>query len=159
MHESQDTRLKGRYAEELAAEFLKTRGVEIVDRNVSSAGAEIDIVARLSPWSLTDPTEFVFVEVRSRSDRSLGHPLETINRRKQQRIIRAATSWLISHELWEKVAVRFDVVGIVPDEHDQSSYVDPSIDGTDLIKVSSSAYILNGQQVRLVWIQDAFSLS
>lgn len=100
---------RGRVAEDAAAAHLVAHGLEIVDRNYSAAGAELDLVAR-APAS--EGSTCVFVEVRSRASSELGSPLETVDRRKQRRVIRAATAWLVEHELWERVEVRFDVVAV-----------------------------------------------
>lgn len=81
------------------------------------AGAEIDLIAR-DPGEVEpgEPWVCVFVEVRGRSDDRLGHPLETIDARKRSRVRRAATAWLIEHDLWDRVAVRFDVIALVGDD-------------------------------------------
>jgi putative endonuclease len=102
------TRVRGQRGEQLAAAHLGARGLEIVERNVTIAGAEIDLIARAGDT-------VVFVEVRGRSDDRRGHPFETVDARKQARIRRAATGWLIRNDLWDRVAVRFDVVAIVGD--------------------------------------------
>jgi putative endonuclease len=86
--------------------------LEIVARNVVAGGVELDIVAR-DP--LASPPLYIFVEVRSRSDARLGHPLETIGPGKRKRLIRGASAWLVAKSLWERVAVRFDVVAITKD--------------------------------------------
>lgn len=90
------------------ADHLARAGLEIIDRNVELGGGEIDLVAR----SERDEPTIVFIEVRSREHDDLGDPLETIDRIKQRKVIRAATAWLLEHDLWEKIAVRFDVVGV-----------------------------------------------
>lgn len=107
---SASTRTRGRASEDLAASYLESRGLVVCARNVTLAGAELDLIARLED---SDPPTVVFVEVRSRADDRAGHPLETIGPAKQRRLIRAATAWLIQENLWERVAVRFDVVAIV----------------------------------------------
>ncbi len=107
------TRARGRASEDLAANFLEARGLVICDRNVILAGAELDLVAR---HPKVDGTEtVVFIEVRSRRDATSGHPVETVDRAKQRRIVRAATAWLVAASLWDQVEVRFDVVAIVHD--------------------------------------------
>lgn len=103
------TRARGQWGEALAAEYLCRRGLELIDRNVTVAGAEIDLVARAGDT-------IVFVEVRGRSDDRRGHPFETVDLRKQARIRRAATGWLVARGLWDQVAVRFDVIAVVGDE-------------------------------------------
>jgi putative endonuclease len=108
---SASTRTRGRASEDLAASYLESRGLVVCARNVTLAGAELDLIARLDPDA--GPTTIVFVEVRSRADDHAGHPLETVGPAKQRRLQRAATAWLVQENLWERVAVRFDVVAIV----------------------------------------------
>ncbi|HVH99947.1 MAG TPA: YraN family protein [Enhygromyxa sp.] len=109
MSGDESTRVRGQHGEQQAADHLLRRGLEILARNVTAAGAELDLIAR-------DGETIVFVEVRKRSDDRLGHPLETINAHKQSRIRRGATGWLIQQGLWERTPVRFDVVAIVGDD-------------------------------------------
>lgn len=108
------TRTRGQQGEERAADHLIRGGLEILARNVTAAGAELDLIAR-------DGETIVFIEVRKRSDDLRGHPLETVDARKQARVRRAATGWLVAQGLWERVAVRFDVIAIVGDD-------DPRVD-------------------------------
>ncbi len=110
--ESVSPRARGRASEDLAVSFLEARGLVVCDRNVTLAGAELDLVAQL-PGEPGAPPTVVFVEVRSRADDLAGHPAETVGTAKQRRLVRAATAWLISASLWEQVEVRFDVVAIV----------------------------------------------
>lgn len=67
-------------------------------------GGEIDIIAQ-------DGDVLCFIEVRSRTSAAQGHPLETIDAGKQQRIARAAAIWLADHP--HPGPCRFDAVGIV----------------------------------------------
>jgi putative endonuclease len=106
----ESTRTRGLAREQTVAELLDRAGLVVVARNVAIAGAEIDLVA--TTQSAREDL-VVFVEVRSRTDDRLGHPLETIDATKRAHIIRAATSWLVRENLWEKVAVRFDVISVV----------------------------------------------
>src|SRR5690606_18441179 len=103
------TRERGQRGEDRAAQFLVRRGLEIIERNVTAAGAEVDLICRCGET-------IVFVEVRGRSDARHGHPLETVDARKQARVRRAATGWLVARGLWERDSVRFDVVAIVGDD-------------------------------------------
>lgn len=103
------THKRGRAGEDQAAALLLERGLEILERNVTCAGAELDLIAR-------DGETIVFVEVRGRADDRRGHPLETIDARKRSRLRRGATGWLVKQDLWERVAIRFDVVTLVGDD-------------------------------------------
>jgi putative endonuclease len=94
----------GRAAEDAGAAHLMRLGYEILARNVRLAGAEIDLVAR-------DGDCIVFVEVRSRSSRRFGGPLESVRFPKQARIARAASVFLARAGLSAQAA-RFDVVGV-----------------------------------------------
>jgi putative endonuclease len=110
---SSSTRDRGRAVEQAVAAYLCARGLEIVDQNYTGGGAELDLVAREPAPDGTGT--YVFVEVRSRASAEHGSPLETIDANKQRRVIRAATAWLVTHELWERVEVRFDVVAVEQD--------------------------------------------
>lgn len=107
------TRGRGLAAEQLAARHLERAGLTILARNVELSGAEVDLVASERDREGT-PT-IVFVEVRSRADDRRGHPAQTVDARKQARVRRAATAYLVREDLWERVAVRFDVIAIVGD--------------------------------------------
>lgn len=106
------TRARGRASEDLAASFLEARGLVVCARNVTLAHAELDLVAQLR-GEADVPDTIVFVEIRSRRDDRAGGPAETVGRAKQRRLVRAATAWLLREDLWERVAVRFDVVAIL----------------------------------------------
>lgn len=108
---STHTRGRGLAAEQLAARHLERAGLTILARNVELSGAEVDLVASERDREGT-PT-VVFVEVRSRADDRRGHPAQTVDARKQARVRRAATAYLVREDLWERVAVRFDVIAIV----------------------------------------------
>ena len=106
------TRARGRASEALAASFLEARGLVVCARNVTLAHAELDLVARLV--GAPGPADtVVFVGIRSRREARPGAPAETVGHAKQRRLVRAATAWLLREDLWERVAVRFDVVAIL----------------------------------------------
>lgn len=111
------TRARGLRVEARVAEFLAARGVHRLASNVTIAGAELDLVGRVDDGG--EPT-IVFVEVRSRADDERGHPIETIGPDKRRRIIRAATAYLVANDLWERVAVRFDVVTVTGTDPDRA---------------------------------------
>ena len=105
MADQDTTTASGRRAEQLATDCLRARGYELTQRNYRCKLGEIDIVAR-------DGDVLCFIEVRSRRSASRGHPLETVDRRKQARIIRAAEHYLATQQAGD-CAVRFDVVAIL----------------------------------------------
>lgn len=101
----------GQKGESLVCKKLQTQGYKIIARNVHEKFAEIDIIAR-DPHSQT----MVFIEVRTRQSKRLGHPAETINERKIRHIRRAAEAYLVKHKI-RNCAIRFDVATIIWDEN------------------------------------------
>ena len=101
------TRSVGREAEARAARFLVARGYRVVATNVLYKFGELDLVCEADG-------HLVFVEVRSRAHARLGRPEETIDRKKQLRIARAAEAYLVRHPTTKPC--RFDVVAITGDD-------------------------------------------
>ncbi|MBX3083669.1 MAG: YraN family protein [Anaerolineae bacterium] len=98
-----DRRGRGRKGEESAEQALLVAGYSIIEHNWQCPLGEIDIVAQ-------HRGEWVFIEVRVRAD-GVDTALESVGRRKQNRLIRLAQAYLEAHELGE-VAHRVDVVAI-----------------------------------------------
>jgi len=96
------TKEAGQQAELLAAEHLKRHGYHIIEKNFACKLGEIDIIAR-------HKGELVFVEVRSRNCASAPDPAYSVTPRKQRRIIRAASLYLLRHFPTPPPS-RFDVV-------------------------------------------------
>jgi putative endonuclease len=99
------TRAKGDLAEDLACDFLLTKGYSIVQRNFSCKYGEIDLVANHNG-------DLVFVEVRSRNKPDAYHPLYTIDNRKQKKLITAAWEYLQMLPN-ANIPCRFDVVTVI----------------------------------------------
>ena len=95
---------KGQQGQKLAEKFLRKKRLRILARNVNTGPAEIDLVAR-------DGRVLVFIEVRSRWSQTDATPEETVNLRKQQRLVRGAKAYMKSRR-WEDVPARFDVVAV-----------------------------------------------
>src|SRR5690606_16452068 len=94
--------------EDLAVAELSSRGYAIVARGYRTRGGEIDVVA----W---DGETLVFVEVRRRSGEGCGAAAESVTRGKQRRVARMAADYLARRDLYDRCAVRFDVVAIDDD--------------------------------------------
>ncbi|MCA9258598.1 MAG: YraN family protein [Planctomycetales bacterium] len=98
-------RTLGELGEQQAARFLKRAGLRIVELRRRSQFGEIDIVA-------VEDRTVVFVEVKTRRTASQGRPGEAVDRRRRQRLVRAASAYLKAHRLGHN-ACRFDVVEVV----------------------------------------------
>jgi putative endonuclease len=93
----------GKRAEELAAQFLREAGCEIVLCNFRRRLGELDIVARHAGVLL-------LAEVRTRAVATYGGAAASVDRRKQQRIVRAASQLLQQRRDLAALPVRFDVI-------------------------------------------------
>jgi putative endonuclease len=93
----------GARAEQLALEYLKARGLTIIERNYRRRLGEIDLVA-------LDNGVLVIAEVRTRSSEAFGGAAASIDGRKQRRIIRAAEQLLQRNRDYAALPVRFDVL-------------------------------------------------
>ena len=92
----------GALGESRAASFLARRGYRIDARNVRYDGVEIDLIARRGPL-------VVFVEVKTRRTTRYGAPELAVDRRKQARMVRAASAWLHQNRGVTR-SIRFDVI-------------------------------------------------
>jgi len=99
------THARGRHHERLAAEFFQSKGFEVLEHNLQVGHLEIDLIVR-------NDDLLVFVEVKSASTLKYGHPAEKVDRRKIERLTRAAQKYLQDHEI-EGCDLRFDVVTFV----------------------------------------------
>ena len=105
----------GAHGEDLAVQYLTDIGMQIVCRNWRCRYGEIDVIA-------LDDRTIVVVEVKTRSGRGYGGPIEAVTWDKQRRLRRLATLWL-AEQGGPWVDVRFDVVAIVIERG-----ADPSIE-------------------------------
>jgi putative endonuclease len=92
---------RGEPAENLAAAFLESEGLRILERNYRCKLGEIDLIAKSG-------ATLVFVEVRARASEAFGGAAASITAAKRGRIVRAARHYLARHQ--PEPACRFDVV-------------------------------------------------
>ncbi len=96
---------KGRLAEDKALDFLTAEGLVPITRNYRSRQGEIDLI-------MLDKDTTVFVEVRARTHNNILHPVETIDRRKQNHIIRTSQHYLQHTDKSGTRYYRFDVISL-----------------------------------------------
>jgi putative endonuclease len=107
-----DNRDLGRRGEDEAAAYLTALGYRIVDRNWRCPRGEVDIVA-------LDGAELVIVEVKTRSSRSYGDPLEGVTDDKLTRLCVLAGAWRRAHRGVRARSTRIDLVGVLMPRHEQ----------------------------------------
>jgi putative endonuclease len=96
---------EGRRGENIAAEYLRQKGFQIIDRNFRIRGGEIDIIA-------LDGNTLAFIEVKTRSSNEFGTPLEAISYFKLKSLIKTAQFYKIKHPHLPE-SMRIDAVAIV----------------------------------------------
>jgi putative endonuclease len=102
-----NTKKLGTQIEDLVCNYLQQQKLKLITRNYRCRLGEIDLI-------MHDQSTLVFIEVRYRQHRNFGSSLESVNLIKQNKIIKTAEYYLLSQRLSEKIACRFDVVGVTP---------------------------------------------
>ena len=97
----------GERGEALAWNFLSKEGYSILEKNYRTRFGEIDVIARKKDV-------LVFLEVKTRRDHAFGLPAESVDWRKQQKLIRVAEAYLQAKGL-ENRSARFDILSITWD--------------------------------------------
>lgn len=93
----------GNKGEDIACEYLKKNGYEIIERNKHfSKLCEIDIIAKIKG-------KVVFVEVKTRRTNNFGSPLEAVTKTKYNNIKTGVLSYLKENKI---KSFQVDVIGI-----------------------------------------------
>jgi putative endonuclease len=97
----------GNQAEKLALAYLSARGLNLIEQNYLTRFGEIDLIM------LDIKTQtLVFIEVRYRQRTTFGLASDTVDVRKQAKIIRAAQHYLQHTDKFDDFICRFDVIGL-----------------------------------------------
>lgn len=94
----------GKKGEEIASNFLRSKGHKIIETNYHYDHKEIDIIS-------LEADIIVFSEIKTRSSLLFGFPEEAVTPEKQSFIKTAASYFLESHTEYKKC--RFDVISII----------------------------------------------
>ena len=97
----------GRKGEEVAVEYLVSKGHQIVARNWRFHGYEVDIISE-------DEEYIVFVEVKTRTSVLWGNPADFVGKQRMRRMIQAAGIYLKTYAI-DKPA-RFDIIALVAND-------------------------------------------
>ena len=93
----------GKLGEELAVEFLRNDGYEILETNWTFQKAEIDIIAKKK-------NTLAVVEVKTRSSIEFGLPQDFVKPKKIQLLVKAINEYVVSKDL--DIEVRFDIIAV-----------------------------------------------
>lgn len=92
--------------EKIATEYLNKNNYKIIERNFRCRQGEIDIIAYDKKCK-----EYVFVEVKTRTNFEYGKPIDSVNKMKQKHIA-SATKYYIYLNNIENKYIRFDIIEI-----------------------------------------------
>ena len=95
----------GKRGEALAAALLAARGWTILERNWRFGHKEIDLIAEREGT-------VAFIEVKARSGRAFGHPLDAVTVRKRRELEIAARVWIARNGRCGQ-SYRFDAVWVL----------------------------------------------
>lgn len=95
----------GKEGEEIAEQYLISKGYEIIEKNFTCKAGEIDIIA-------LDKIEYVFIEVKTRRNKSYGTPGEAVHNIKQKHLYKAVKYYVHIHNL-ENNFIRIDVIEVM----------------------------------------------
>ena len=100
---------RARWAEDLVAAWYRTHGYDILARNWTMRGGELDVVARRGSL-------IVVCEVKARATTQFGAPMEAITEQKAMRVRRAGHAFLreyLADNPSERLRLRFDVATVL----------------------------------------------
>jgi putative endonuclease len=95
--------MDGRSTEDQALLFLQGQGLKLIARNWRCKAGELDLVMR-------DADTVVIAEVRGRGRSDYGTAVETVDFRKQAKLVRATRLLLMMRPDLAEAPLRFDVV-------------------------------------------------
>lgn len=98
----------GKLAEELAADWLVSKGYEFVEKNYRHKHAEIDLIMKHQGL-------LIFIEVKFRSGTGFGFAEEFVDSHKKKMVVKAADQYIFEKD-WHK-DIRFDIVAVYKDRN------------------------------------------
>lgn len=112
----------GLQGERVAERWLNAHGWTVLQRRYRSGHRDIDLIAKRDQL-------IAFVEVKARMGAMFGDPVEAVNWKKRNELVRSALTWIDRHGRPGE-AYRFDVIGV----------------------------LVSGQRVRVRHVQNAFTI-
>ncbi len=100
--------ITGKIGEKVAQEYLIKNDYEILVKNFRCKQGEIDIIAK-------DKNELVFIEVKTRTNKKYGNPIDAVTYIKRKHIINTIKFYLYITKL-EDVFIRIDIIELLKRE-------------------------------------------
>lgn len=97
----------GKKGENIAKIYFRSLGYKIIKTNFRCKQGEIDIIAKDMSTN-----EFVFTEVKTRTNYNYGRPADAVDKNKQKHIVSATKYYTYKYNLLNQY-IRFDVIEIL----------------------------------------------
>lgn len=98
-----EKRRLGFWGERRAAQYLKSEGYSVIERNFRCPFGEVDLIAEKGDV-------LAFIEVKTRSNENYGAPNEAVDGRRKQRYKNCVRFYFANREIDK--TVRFDIIEI-----------------------------------------------
>ncbi len=105
----------GQTWETVARNYLEVRGLRTLKQRYRCRLGELDLVCR-------DGSTLVVVEVRARKRGSVTSAIDSIDRRKQRKIVLATQHLLMCNPAWNSQPLRFDIFAVSDIDTSTPSY-------------------------------------
>lgn len=99
-----EKQIKGKLGENLAVDYLLSKGYVLLERNWTFGHLEVDIIATTAEF-------LVIVEVKTRKSNTFGEPEDFVTLQKQRNLIRAAAAYIQKFGINKEV--RFDILSVI----------------------------------------------
>lgn len=97
-------KILGKWGEQKAKDYLLSEGYRLLAENWRNRYGEIDLI-------MLEGETVVFVEVRTKKNNNYGYGFETVNKKKQEQLLKMANMYLSAKKWWNR-NIRFDVISI-----------------------------------------------
>ena len=85
-------------------------GYKILEKNFKVKCGEIDIIAK-------DNDEYVFIEVKTRTSKKYGMPVEAVDNNKKKHIVNVSRYYIYKNYL-QNCCIRYDIIEVYRDKND-----------------------------------------
>ena len=100
----------GQNGETITLNYLLNKNYFLLEKNYHSRYGEIDIIVENEKY-------IVFVEVKNRNDKYISRGVESVERKKREKIIKTAFGYILKNETNEQP--RFDISEIIVDSRNK----------------------------------------
>ncbi len=115
----------GLEGEEIAANFLREKGYDILYKHWTYKHKEVDIIAKYKEL-------LIIAEVKTRSSEKFSRPEEAVNYKKQRFLVEATEAFINDYNDFDEI--RFDIISIILQKNEYTIYhIENAFNSLDLL--------------------------